>query len=174
MKTAAAIINAPDVGTSSEFQQKSNWLLFPAGVHRDSDALARSNHRVALRLLSEVDPDEKDHEVCRFGHWAVGWIDEIIVKPGTKCATSAETCERRLANYPILDESDHTEEEQTEADETWANCYNDRQRLEYIRDNWSQFEHCHARWYPANEAWRNLLDCVRGRVFYGYASELLA
>lgn len=67
----------------------------------------------------------------------------------------------------------HTEAEEEAADETWRTCYSDRQRLDYIRENWSQFERCKAKWNDPHQAWRELLACVRGRVFFGYASELL-
>lgn len=63
--------------------------------------------------------------------------------------------------------------EEREAQRVWRDCYNNRERLEYMRSHWDQFEHCKAKYYPEN-AWHNLLDCVRGRVFYGYASELIA
>lgn len=66
----------------------------------------------------------------------------------------------------------HSEAEYEEACRVWADCYDARERLEYMREHWSEFEHCHAKYYP-KDAWRNLLDCVRGRVFYGYASELV-
>lgn len=67
----------------------------------------------------------------------------------------------------------HTEAEQEAADETWRDCYSDRERLDYIRRNWEQFEGCKAKWNRPIDAWRTLLDNVRGRCFNGYASELL-
>ena len=165
----------PAVGSFwAEDRKCEDWLLCPGGVHRDSDALARSNNRVILRDLAEVDPDGTDHSVERFGHWAVGWVEEIIVRPGTLAAKCAEEWDAALADYPIADETDFSNEEHEDALETWRNCYNDRERLAYIRENWSQFEQCKAEWYPANYAWRALLDNVRGRDFCGYASELLA
>lgn len=58
--------------------------------------------------------------------------------------------------------------------DTWRGCYSDRERLAYIRKHWNQFDSCHGKYGNKCEAWRRLLDNVRGRDFCGYASELLA
>jgi hypothetical protein len=152
--------------------------------NRDSDALARSNEHVILTALKPFMGWHGDGAHCwteSHGHWAVGHADCIVIRvydattreltPAFKAYAELATA---LEDYPVLDEEDYSEREQADAELTWKNCYNDRQRLEYMRSHWREFEHCHAKWYPANEAWRNLLDCVRGRAFYGYASELLA
>lgn len=60
------------------------------------------------------------------------------------------------------------------AQDTWRSCYSDSERLAYIRDNWSQFDSCHAKYTRDKcEAWRRLLANVRGLQFDGYASELI-
>ena len=85
---------------------KQNWLVSPIIQTRDSDALDRSNFRTAKKMFEEVDSDENDHEVCSFGHWACGWFEIIIVKPGTMCEEEALKIEAELEEYPVLDEED--------------------------------------------------------------------
>lgn len=155
-------------------EDRADWIIFPAGVHRDSDALARSNYKTALGLLRDADPCGDDWEERRFGHWAVGWIDEIIVRPDSVCAKIASDCAARLDDYPALDEDDLAQEEYEEACETWKTCYSDRERLTYIRRRWWQFESCRAKWSGPLDAWRILLANVRGERFDGYASDLIS
>jgi hypothetical protein len=50
------------------------------------------------------------------------------------------------------------------AQETWRSCYNDAERIEYIRDHRDQFEF---------RTFADMLGCARGRYFAGYASELI-
>ncbi len=138
------------------------WLVAPIGLNRDSDALTRSNWRVVLKDLGG---EGEDVQVHRFGHWACGWFEVCLVRPGSTAAKSAEEWEAALANYPVASDEDFSEEEQTEANETWANCYRDAERIEYIREHRSQFEF---------HSFSDLLGCARGRYFAGYASELLS
>jgi len=149
-------------GLGCENQQ--DWLVLPCGQNRDSGALDRSNFRTAEKILAEVDPNGSDYEVHRFGHWACGWFEVILVRPETAAAKEAEGIEATLADYPILCDSDHSELEQEDANETWRYCFNDAERVEYIRDHRSQFEF---------RDWADLIGCVRGHYFAGDASSLL-
>jgi hypothetical protein len=58
----------------------------------------------------------------------------------------------------------HSEVELEEANRVWESCYNDRQRIAYMRDHRSQFEF---------QSFAEMLGCCRGKFFNGYASELL-
>ena len=64
----------------------------------------------------------------------------------------------------MINEDHFSEVEQEDASETWRNCYSDRERLAYVRDHRDQFEF---------HDFKDLLSCVRGEYFAGYASELL-
>lgn len=165
MKTVAVLFSVPGFAASDYLRERSDWLLCPGGMHRDSNALARSNNRVILKDLASIDPEGLDHSVERFGHWGVGWVEEIIVRPGTACAKSAEEWEAALAEYGIASNEDYSEEEQREANEVWANCYREKQRIEYIRKHRYQFDF---------DSFADLMGCVRGKYFAGYASELIA
>lgn len=92
-----------------------------ATQNRDSDALVRSNFRTALNMLGG---ESKNVIVARSGHWAVGWIEMLLVHETAKSKIKiAEKIIKDLADYPVLDEQDYYEEQQAEweADySTWA------------------------------------------------------
>jgi len=83
---------------------------------------------------------EGEHvEVHRFGHWGPGWIEIILVDPGhyhTLWTAGEIVCS--LADYPVLDEEDWSEREFEAAGETWEQCFNDKERIEYLRSNGCQ------------------------------------
>lgn len=107
------------------------------GRHRDSDALTRSNFRVALEMLGGESLCECDGEcsgehaviVTRAGHWAVGWVEEILVHASATAKLEIlSKIQSDLADYPVLDESDFCDEEMQEADETFESCITDFRR----------------------------------------------
>ena len=136
------------------------------GQHRDSDALTRSNFAVMLnRLGGESDVVT----VVRESHWAVGWVEWIAIEAdGTpesdKALQIADEAKESLEDYPVLDEEHFSETEQEEADQVWANCYDWHDRINYIRDHRSQFD-----FHDLSD----MIGCVRGQYFVGYASELI-
>lgn len=133
------------------------------GQHRDSDTLTRSNFRSALKALGgETDTVLVVHE----GHWAVGWVEWIAIhQDNHEALRRADKIVAALEDYPVVNEDHWSELEYEEANEVWTQCYSDKERLEYIRQNRSQFDfHDLA----------DLMAVARGRYFTGYASELLA
>jgi hypothetical protein len=132
------------------------------GQHRDSDALSRSNFRSGLKAIG----GESDTvTVVRESHWAVGWVEWIAIEAcDSKALKIADEIKAGLDDYPVVDESDWSEEEMNEANEVWKACYDASERIEYIREHRSQFEF---------HGFADLLSCVRGNYFAGYASELL-
>lgn len=137
------------------------------GRSRDSDALERANFDAGLKAIG----GEKEYEgqplvkVVRESHWAVGWVEWIAIhESATEALRIADDIKTKLEDYPIVDEFLYSEYETEEAEEVWRECFRPKERLEYIRKHRSQFE------------FRNLQDligCVRGVYFSGYASELL-
>ena len=71
--------------------------------NRDSEALELSNFRVALERLGG---ESENVQVHRFGHWACGWFELLLVKPNTKQWQTALEIEDSLLDYPCLDEMD--------------------------------------------------------------------
>lgn len=150
------------------------------GQHRDSDALERSNFECMKAALNDLDnsapftpPDATDSAgdeiqsriVVHEGHWAVGWVEWIAIHDtDTAALTLCNNIMEGLSDYPVIDETHFSEIETEEANETWANCYRVSDRIKYIRQHRSQFEF---------RDYADLMGCVRGVYFSGYASELL-
>jgi hypothetical protein len=81
------------------------------GRSRDSDLYAESNFEVALERLGGED-EESGVLVARSGHWAVGWVECLLVhtKATAKLKIAYEIKES-LDRYPVLDDSDLSERE---------------------------------------------------------------
>lgn len=84
--------------------RQAEWNIGPVGHHRDSDPVEETNWLVTLEKMLIIDSKGEHHEVFRFGHWAVGWIEELAVEPGSECDKLREELAKRLETYPILDE----------------------------------------------------------------------
>lgn len=147
------------------------------GRSRDSDALERANFDAMLKALG----GERSHEtlgdpndpgcalplvkIVRESHWAVGWVEWIAIhESANEQLEIADKIAGKLEDYPVVDEHLWSEYEQADADETWKNCFRPKERIEWIRKHRSQFEF---------HDFKDLLGCVRGNYFSGYASELL-
>lgn len=149
----------------------SNWFGTPwdgyyvfLGQHRDSDCLTRSNFQCALKALEKLSESETVQVVCE-NHWAVGWVEWIAIhETDEEALRIADEIMGALSDYPILDESHYSEMEMEEANQVWESCYDEKERIEYIRKNRSQFEF---------RDFADMMSCIRGKYFAGYASELL-
>lgn len=152
---------------------------YSAGVgrSRDSDALERANFEAMLKALGgeQCDKDREDPNdegsalslvrVVRESHWAVGWVSWIAIhETAVKQLEIADKLKGKLDDYPVIDEDLFSQYETDEANEVWKNCYRAKDRVEYIRKHHSQFDF---------RDFQDLLGCVRGNYFAGYASELL-
>ena len=102
---------------------RQNWLVAPCSINRDSDALARSNWEQQLAALpaDELDDESITWERHSFNHWACGWFEIVICKPGTEAARICEQLAERLEDYPVLDEGDYSRIEHDEFLESWSN-----------------------------------------------------
>ncbi len=151
--------------TRPDHYMGASWPdYFSAGVgqSRDSQAWERSNFRVMLAALGG---ESETVLVIRESDWAVGWVEWIAIhESDAKALGVADAQAQRLADYPVLDEMDCSELENEDAQEVWANCYDNADRLAYIREHRSQFDF---------RSLSDLLGCVRGHYFSGYASDLL-
>jgi hypothetical protein len=96
--------------------------LGPVGIHRDSEVLDQSNWHVVYGDLRDRFGDAVDW--VRFGHWAVGWIEEISWDAGRpEVVAAVEDWRARLDDYPVADETDYSEREWESLCETLTNCY---------------------------------------------------
>lgn len=140
---------------------RQSWFVAPVGRNRDSGPLDESNFAVALKMLGG---ESATVEVQRFGHWGPGWFEIILVAPESLAHMQATGIEASLADYSVLDDMDYSQREHDAADKVWKQCYRDKDRVKYIRKHRSQFEFRDL---------RDMLGCVRGSHFNGYASELV-
>lgn len=142
---------------------REGWLVAPVMRTRDSNCLEKSNWDVFLDGLDKESEDT--YEIHRFRHWGPGWFEIILVNPNNDALVKiGNNAEANLENYPILDEMHFSQMEHDEALEVWEQNYNKRERIQYIRDHIDQF--CFHNFL-------DLLNCVRGKCFLGYASELI-
>lgn len=170
IKMATLADNTRAVGSSAYWGDNGDWLIASA-MHRDSDCLTCSNFRCfekALKALPEFkawDGEFSPVTIEEFNHWAVGWVQYLIIHPSfTAGVALAESIRAKLEEYPVLDDEDFSNIETEEANETWKNCYDANERIKYIRDHKSQFEF---------HDFADMLGCIRGKYFAGYASELI-
>lgn len=138
-----------------------NYYVF-LRQHRDSDAMGRSNFRAGLKAIG----GESDTvQIVRESHWAVGWVEWIAIHQDDAAALKkADEIKKSMEDYPVVDESDFSEVEDEDAGDTWRNCYDWHGRIAYIREHRDQFEFCDL---------ADMVRCVRGEYFAGYASELI-
>jgi len=132
------------------------------GQNRDSDCLERCNFAEGLAALG----GESDTVlVVRESHFLCGWVEWIAIhEADAKALKKADSIMDQLADYPVLDENRLSEAEQEEALEAWQNCFDDEERISYIREHNSQFE-----W----QSFAELRALVKGDTFTGYASDLI-
>jgi len=115
----------PDFGMASDPEKEwftdGGWGFSGISVHRDSDALSRSNWTVISKDMLERFPDSFDKIHC--GHWAVGWIDHLAVDSSDEKAIDALLeWESKLEDYPVADEEHFSCTEIDDENETWENC----------------------------------------------------
>lgn len=95
------------------------WLVTGIGQNRDSGLLDRVNFASAIKILEKAGID---HEVKRANHWAVGWVEDLMIRVGDdRAIAEIEEIEGALANYPILDDDAYSAAECAQEDEDWQN-----------------------------------------------------
>jgi hypothetical protein len=164
MKTMNKVVASPSsVDSLNNYLGKTEfdgWLCLLT-QNRDSDCLTRSNFRSALEKLGG---ESENVQIFNFGHWACGWWEALAVRSGSDVEPIANDIEAALEDYPVVDEEDFSNLETEEANEIWKDCYDKNDRIEYIRKHRRQFDF---------RDFRDMLSCVRGQYFAGYANELI-
>lgn len=113
---------------------------------RDSDILTESNFDCALESLG----GESDNvQVHRFGHWACGWFELLMIKGNTKEFNKAEEIEGSLENYPVLNDSDCFEREWDAKTEYWQEM-DLSERIELCVNNDYSIFAAHSQSIPGN------------------------
>ena len=137
-----------DTLRAAQWETPSSYAGFdPVGdvlvlsINRDSDALGRSNWAVGGTLLREAaDAAGAPESVYdwRASHWAVGWVDYLMVKrdaPESVLEAAAEILDS-LSDYPALSDDHWSDLEWSEASDYWASL-SVRERASLIRDTGS-------------------------------------
>lgn len=99
-----------------EPKDSENWMLVYTH-NRDSGLLDQSNAAAIEAILSELpEEDHEDFRSERHSHWGVGWVEGWAIrvyKEGkiTKAFQTIHEIGMRLADYPVLDESDYSNRE---------------------------------------------------------------
>lgn len=98
------------VGVFGSMQACLDWLVSPIVVNRDSKLLEQVNWKAQCKTLEALGDEELDNwRTHSFGHWACGWYEILIVKPGTKAYKAVAEMECELSGYPILDDSAYSD-----------------------------------------------------------------
>jgi len=139
---------------------EADWLCVMTR-NRDSDCLTESNWRTALKLLGG---ESESVQIDRFGHWACGWWESLSVKDGSVSVPIGEKIKTKLWSYPVLDEEDWSNLEMEEAGKVWKSCFNNKERIKYIREHYSDMTF---------HSFADLLSSARGEFFAGNPSEIL-
>ena len=71
-------------------------------INRDSDELTESNWQVFIDGLEKT--NSEDWRILRFGHFACGYYEIVILKPNSESYDFYIQCLESLENYPVLDE----------------------------------------------------------------------
>lgn len=106
-----------------------DWLVAYA-IHRDSDALERSNFEELKERFLAVSPENEQWAIETSGHWLVGHIEHVIVAPDSDCERIALEAKEDLEDYPILNEERYGEMEYAEVTANCALAFRD-----WLRDN---------------------------------------
>lgn len=110
------------------------------GCSRDSDALERANFAAMLAALGGEtgEGDDGVAMVCVVteNHWAVGWIKWIAVHgSNAEALARADRIMAKLEDYPVIDEELWSRFEGEDCEQTWQNCFDARERVDYFRRN---------------------------------------
>lgn len=97
-------IGTPKQPDFAYYGERPDWLV-TLGQTRDSDAVEQSNWRVITGQVMAAYPDDTAIERC--GHWAVGWIEYLLVKPDSPAVQIMSEWADVLAVYPIADDADY-------------------------------------------------------------------
>jgi hypothetical protein len=110
MTTVAEAHAGPDAVYHGD---REEWLI-ALGRSRDSGLIDLSNWAVAQDRLEGLD----DWAIERSGHWAVGWVESLIVLGGSDAHREAIVILDDLEGYPLLDEEHHSGLERDRTAET--------------------------------------------------------
>ena len=149
-----------DCGSCAYWGERGSWYVV-AGQSRDSDALEESNFRSILaKLGGESDTVAVESE----SHWAVGWIEHLLVHlDDSERVKLATTIREELEGYPVVDEEDFSDLENERYTE-YA-----KGELARLGDDWDtvlrEVEEENGSGGPGDECWEaKVIELARHRM----------
>ena len=102
---------------SAYWGTRENWIVVITRT-RDSDLLETSNWHYCLKKFNMVDNlDKIDVAIERAGHWACGWLEYLVISPdNAEFIALSQDIDKRLKDYPVLDDDDYSNRQWEEAD----------------------------------------------------------
>ena len=95
--------------------------------NRDSGVLEESNWRSIIKHLKKV---KAHYKIVSFNHWAVGWIEEILIKDSwKKSILIGNEIQEKLENYPVFNDEDFSDLEWDKAGDMAKEIRNDINNL---------------------------------------------
>jgi hypothetical protein len=110
-------------------EDQQDWFVCPCAINRDSGILEQANWETQKEILEEF--DSEDWEIHRFGHWANGWFEIVIVHPESAAYNEMYSVECALSDYPVLDESKFSRMEFEEKCNMWSRA-TPKERREWL------------------------------------------
>lgn len=128
MKTYNQLMNEAKNASFSK-TDKGDWLVAPCSTKRDASVLVSANFSAMLKVLKSG-----EFEILRHSHWAVGWVEIVIVRPGTESERVCKEIEDGLNDYPVVDDGEFSIFENEEVRAIWKGK-NLSDRIELINNH---------------------------------------
>ena len=111
---------------------------------RDSSIMENSNYELILKELSDLaeqfdnlrDDGEPYVYDFRAGHWACGWVEEIIIRQDApkEIIERAKEIDAALSDYPVYSDADYSQRQWDEMSRYW-NDINTKERVEWLQES---------------------------------------
>ena len=126
--------------------------------NRDSGTVTRSNF---ISAMNELDgEDSLNVKILRFGHWACGWWEMIAVKHNTREHLEALDIEKRMKDYPVVNEDHLSELEWNETQDYW-NDLSLREKVDLCKEHNISIFSARLSYIPDNDT-GTLYEYLRG------------
>lgn len=109
-------LNTHPGGSMEDF---ADWLVVSLKGY-EQDSVSKSNWEVMTDHLDSIDPEDMEHSIHSFNHWAYAF-DLLLVAPDSAALNYVTECAEALENYLVLDEEHHSNTESEMANEAWVN-----------------------------------------------------
>lgn len=109
----------PTVWDGHICSELDSFFIGPCSQSRNSNTLERVNFEQSSEAVLKVSQNEET-EIHRFGHWACGWYELLLIHPeDTEALKVASQIAAGLEDYGVVNEEALSEAEYDEACEYW-------------------------------------------------------